>query len=169
MNLKQFEEIIKSIFFMGVLFFVIVIFLYFLTNVTKDRREKENKERIEAKKRWFKGFENRGILNFSLVLDDIYKRNPISHGSGWRRVSKVYVNNHRIDMDSLYDKDEFIIKNCDNNYYYFCGNDIDSVNYILSRKKIKHYIKKRLYSINQIIMRKSLNIKYRDHLPQCWD
>ncbi|HHH54760.1 MAG TPA: hypothetical protein ENK91_13945 [Bacteroidetes bacterium] len=132
-------------------------------------REKENKE---AKKRWINEFKKRGIKTISFALDDIYVCEVFDHGERWRRVDKVYVNDSLINPDSLYNKQEFIIKNCDYYYYFMTVGGVDSVIYQFSPKVmyLKHRISDNLYSVSSnLIIKKSRNKKYKLYLPKCWD
>ncbi|HHH53059.1 MAG TPA: hypothetical protein ENK91_05325 [Bacteroidetes bacterium] len=156
--------------FVLVIGFAVFLFIGFYRGTKNSAiREKESKE---ARKRWINEFKVRGIKTISFVLDDIYVCEVFDHGDRWRRVDKVYVNDSLINPDSLYNKQEFIIKNCDYYYYFITGGNIDSVIYQFSPKMmyLEHRISDNLYSVNSnLIINGSRNKKYKLYLPKCWD
>jgi len=132
-------------------------------------REKESKE---ARKSRINKFKKRGIKTISFVLDDVYVCEVFDHGDRWRRVDKVYVNDSLINPDSLYNKQEFIMKNCDYSYYFITGGNVDSVIYQFYPKVmyLTHRISDNLYYVNSnLIIKKSRNKEYKLYLPKCWD
>ena len=171
MNNKFLSFIPKEFLYMILVFLRIYIFLYLIAPSKKNIIESERLGG-EAKKRWIKSFKDRGINTISFKLNSEYMSEVINHGDRWRRIDRVYVNNILIAPDSLYNKEEFVIKNCDNFYYILSGGNIDSVIYQFSPKKmfLEHRIDDNLYSVSDnLIIEKSLNIKYKRYLPKCWD
>ncbi len=149
-----------------------IYFVFYLIVPSEETIMKRERLDAEAKNRWIKSFKDRGINTISFALNREYMSEVIDHGDRWRRIDRIYVNNIPIAPDSLYNKEEFIIKNCDNLYYILSGGNIDSVIYQFSPKKLflEHRIDDNLFSVSDnLIINKSLNIKYKRYLPKCWD
>ncbi len=171
MNNKFLSFIPKEFLYMILVFLGIYFFLYLIAPSKKTILESERLQ-VEAKKRWIKSFKDRGINTISFALNNEYMSETVDHGDRWRRIDRVYVNNIPIAPDSLYNKGEFVIKNCDNFYYILSGGNIDSVIYQFSPKKmfLEHRIDDNLFTVSDnLIIEKSLNIKYKRYLPKCWD
>jgi len=152
--------------------FASLLFFYLLNYFGGDKIKEREIRQQDWYKRWIKRFKDKGIKTISFVLDDKYISKFNEHGSYWRRVEKVYVNNKKINPDSLYRKEDFIVRNCDNMYYYFTYDDVDSVIYqfypaqLLLEKKTG---KNSYYRENKVINKTRDNSLYKIYLPRCWD
>jgi len=100
---------------MGIIVFVIFFFGAY-KNISR-----QNKQRVENERKYIKDMVDHGIKNIAYIIDDAYRLDiPLSHGSSWISIKKLYVNGNRVRPDSMYRSESIIYSKC-NKFFVLCS------------------------------------------------
>ncbi|HHH52969.1 MAG TPA: hypothetical protein ENK91_04870 [Bacteroidetes bacterium] len=65
---------------------------------------------MENERKYIKDMIDHGIKNIAYIIDDAYRLDiPLSHGSSWVDIKKLYVNGIRVHPDSMYRYESIIL------------------------------------------------------------
>ena len=153
---------------------ILSIFIGLYLVVKKPERDRLKKQKEIQRQEWVKSLskdmQRHGIKTIIIFMDTDNYYDILERGLVWQKVKKAYVNEKPVDLDTLYKKEHFVYKHCDNKYYKIVAAGIDMVRYEFGKEIIETT---RLFGVETKgrfkYSPKKIYVRYSKYLPRCWD